>query len=111
MIDATPCLPGLSPVEGKRLTAKFDAGRLSSDGGLLVLREIALRLGIAIAIAGPLCDRRDQTRAMHSYAEMVLARLCLIAAGYEDCDDADALKCDPALKIAIGRCVLRRASI
>ena len=41
---ATPILPGLSPVACKSLTATFDAGRLSSDGGLVVLREIATRL-------------------------------------------------------------------
>ena len=41
MTDATPILPGLSPVEGKSLTATFDAGRLSSDGGVIVLREAA----------------------------------------------------------------------
>ena len=40
-MNATPILPGLSPVEGKPLTATFDAGRLSSDGGVIVLREIA----------------------------------------------------------------------
>ena len=40
-MHAKPILPGLSPVEAKPLTATFDAGRLSSDGGLIVLREIA----------------------------------------------------------------------
>jgi hypothetical protein len=46
-MNATPILPGLSPVAGKPLTATFDAGRLSSDGGVIVLREIAARLGLA----------------------------------------------------------------
>ena len=39
----------------------------------------------------------------YSYAEMALARMVLIAAGYEDCDDIDTLKADPAFKIAVGR--------
>ena len=39
MVDATPFLPGLSPVQGKVVVARFDGGRLSSEGGLLVLRE------------------------------------------------------------------------
>lgn len=103
MTDITPLLPGLSPVEGKPLTATFDAGRLSSDGGVVVLREIARRLGLAQAITGPLPDDRDPARVTHSYAEMALARMVMIAAGYEDCDDADALKSDPAFKIALGR--------
>jgi hypothetical protein len=40
MVDATPFLPGLSPVQGKAVIARFDGGRLSSEGGLLALREI-----------------------------------------------------------------------
>ena len=100
---ATPILPGLSRVAGKPLTATFDAGRLSSDGGVIVLREIAARLGLAETITGPLFDKRDPSRVQHSYAEMAAARMIMIAAGYEDCDDIDALKRDPALKIAVGR--------
>jgi len=103
MADATPLLPGLSPVAGKSLTAKFDAGRLSSDGGVIVLREAAMRLGLAEAITAPLVDHRDPSRVQYSYAEMALARMVMIAAGYEDCDDIDTLKADPAFKIAVGR--------
>jgi hypothetical protein len=99
-----PILPGLSPVAAKSLTATFDAGRLSCDGGLIVLREIAARLRLAETITGPLRDDRDPTRVRHSYAEMATARMLMIAAGYEDCDDVDALRTDPALKIAVGRC-------
>lgn len=102
-MQTMPILPGLSPVEAKSLTATFDAGRLSSDGGLVVLREIELRLGLAETIIGPLRDDRDQTRVRHGYAEMARARMLMIAAGYEDCDDVDALRTDPALKIAVGR--------
>ena len=103
MTDATPLLPGLSPVSGKPLTAKFDAGRLSSDGGVIVLREVATRLGLAEAITTPLVDLRDPTRVQRRfYTEMALARMVMIAAaGYEDCDDIDALRCDPAFKIAV----------
>jgi hypothetical protein len=79
------------------------AGRLSSDGGVIVLREIATRLGLAETVMGPLGDARDPSRVRHSYAEMATARMVMIAAGYEDCDDIDALRGDPALKIAVGR--------
>ena len=90
-------------MQGKPLTATFDAGRLSSDGGVIVLREIASALGLAETITGPLGDERDPSRVRHSYAEMATARMVMIAAGYEDCDDVDALRSDPALKIAVGR--------
>jgi len=102
-MNAIPILPGLSAVAGKLLTVTFDAGRLSSDGGVIVLREIAKRLDLAQTIAGPLRDNRDPSRVRHSFAEMAMARMVMIAAGYEDCDDVDALRSDPALKIAIGR--------
>ena len=58
MVDATPFLPGLSPVQGKVVVARFDGGRLSSDGGLLALREIERRLGLAERLAGCLKDPR-----------------------------------------------------
>ena len=110
-MHAIPFLPGLSPVGAKSLTATFDAGRLSSDGGLIVLREVASRLGLAQAIAACLRDERDPTRIQHSYAEMTLTRMLMIAAGYEDCDDIDALRADPALKIAVGRCPVTGADL
>jgi hypothetical protein len=97
-------LSGLSPVAAKSLTATFDGGRLSSDGGLVALREIERRLGLAATIIAPHRDDRDPARVRHSYAEMARARILMIAAGYEDCDDVDALRADPALKIAVGRC-------
>jgi hypothetical protein len=103
MSDATPFLPGLSPVAGKPLTASRDAGNLTSNGGLVVLREIAARLGIADAIAGPVPDDRDQALVVHSYRDMATARIMAIAAGHEDVDDLDALRHDPALKMACGR--------
>ena len=51
-------LPGLSPVSGKPIVARFDGGLLSSDGGLLALREIEQRLGIAARVAGCIADPR-----------------------------------------------------
>ena len=103
MTDATLFLPGLSPVAGKPLTAARDAGNLSSNGGLVVLREIARKLDLARVVAGPLVDSRDPSRVLHTYAHMVTARMMAIAAGHEDCDDLDALREDPALKIACER--------
>ena len=50
-VEPTPPLPGLSPVAGKPLIARFDGGWLSSDGGLRALREVERRLGIADRLA------------------------------------------------------------
>ncbi len=100
MSDDNPMLPGLSPVDGLDIHARFDGGALSSDGGVLLLREIERKAGLADVLASCLTDRRDPSRVVHSYASMIRARELAIACGYEDCDDLDALRHDPALKIA-----------
>ena len=103
MTNATPFLRGLSPVAAKSLAAAQDAGNLTSNGGLVVLREAALRLGLADVIAAPLPDARNPLLITHTYSTMVTARVMAIAAGYEDGDDLDALRHDPALLIACNR--------
>jgi hypothetical protein len=61
MVYATPFLPGLSPVQGKAIVARFDGGRLLSEGGLLALREIERRLGLADRLANCLTDPRGRS--------------------------------------------------
>ena len=82
-MTTTPFLPGLSPVETKPLTASQDAGNLSSNGGLIVLREAARRLGLAEVIAKFLPDGRNPMLVTHTYSDMITARMMAIAAGYE----------------------------
>lgn len=77
-------LPGLSPIEGKPIIARFDGGALSSDGGLLALREIEERPRIAQRLAACIDDPRAPDRIQHSLADMLRFRLLMIAAGYED---------------------------
>ncbi len=71
MNETIPYLPGLSPVENKELCARFDGGRLSSDGGVLMLRGIENRLGLAARLAGCLVDSRDPANTIHTYADMI----------------------------------------
>ena len=96
-------LPGLLPVENLDIHARFDGGALSSDGGVLVLREIENGLKFADALAGCLHDGRDPARTIHSQATMIRERMFAIACGYEDCDDLDELRHDPAFKMACER--------
>jgi hypothetical protein len=103
MVDHTLPLPGLSPVAGKPVIGRFDGGRLSSDGGLLVLREVAKRLGVADRLAACIEDPRDPTRTVHSLADIIGFRLLAIAAGYEDGNDAGSLRSDPLFKMALER--------
>jgi hypothetical protein len=102
-IEATPFLPGLSPVCGRTVEARFDGGRLSSDGGVLVLREVERRLGIADRLASCLCDRRDASQVRHSLSDILRFRMLMIAAGYEDGNDANSLRDDPVFKLALER--------
>jgi len=82
-VVSTPALPGLSPVSGKPVIARFDGGHLSSDGGLLVLREVEQRLDVAGRLAACITDPRDPERVVHGLDEIIRFRLLMIAAGYE----------------------------
>ena len=77
MNETIPFLPGLSPVTGKELFARFDGGRLSSDGGVLLLREV--EHGLAELLASCLADERDPSSTRHSHADMIRARMFAIA--------------------------------
>src|ERR1017187_7808449 len=90
-------------VSGKQVTAAFDGGRLTSDGGVMLLAMAERRLGIAERLAHCFPDRRDPLRITHTLAEMVRARILAIACGYEDPDDLDSLRVGPAFKLACGR--------
>jgi hypothetical protein len=90
-------------VRGKKLTAAFDGGRLSSDGGVLLLAAVARRTEIAQKLAAVIPDARDPARVVHPLAEILLARILAIACGYADADDLDALRADPAFKLGCGR--------
>src|SRR6476646_3606246 len=100
MNDPMLPLPGLSPVFGKKVVATFDGGELSSDGGLLVLREVEQRLGVADRMAACIVDPRAPDQITHSLADIIGFRLLMIAAGYEDGNDADPLRSDPMFKMA-----------
>jgi hypothetical protein len=91
------------PIAGKPMCAAFDGGRLTSDAGVLVLAAIERRLGIAERLARCIADPRSPARVRHTVAEMIRFRMLLIAAGYPDGNDCDALRSDPAFKIAAGR--------
>jgi Transposase DDE domain group 1 len=96
-------LPGLPPVCGKPVHVAFDGGQMTSDAGVLLLAEIDRRLGIAEKLAGCVEDPRDPACVRHTIAEMIRFRALLIACGYPDANDCDALRRDPAFKMAVDR--------
>ena len=101
MIDPMLPLPGLSPVSGKSVVAKFDGGLLSSDGGVLLLREVEQRLRVAERLAACIDDPRAPDQITHTLAEIIRFRLLMIGAGYEDGNDASSLRSDPMFKMAL----------
>jgi Transposase DDE domain group 1 len=103
MDETMPPLPGLSPVNGKTVVARFDGGALSSDAGLLALREVERRLDVAGRLGACIDDPRDPGRTVHGVADILRFRMLMIAAGYEDGIDANALRADPVFKMALER--------
>jgi hypothetical protein len=102
-VDLSLPLPGLSPVCGKPVVARFDGGQLSSDGGILLLAQVERRLGIAERLARCIEDPRAPDQIRHEVAEMIRFRALAIAAGYPDANDCDVLRKDVAFKMAVGR--------
>jgi hypothetical protein len=90
-------------VHRKKVTAAFDGGRLTSDGGVLLLAQAERAMGICRRLAGCIADRRDPGRVVHRLDDILRARVFAIACGYEDADDLDALRDDPGFRLALGK--------
>ena len=103
MQDDTPERFAFPSVGRKKLTAAFDGGRITSDGGVMLLGAAERRIGIAATLAPLIADPRDPALVTHSVADILCARMLAIAYGYEDADDLDHLRTDPGFKLACGR--------
>jgi hypothetical protein len=93
----------MCPDFNRSIRMDFHGARLSSDTGFLLLREIDERFGIIEAMGEALEDNRSPSRTKHSIVQMIRQRVYQIAAGYEDCNDADFLRIDPALRLSLGK--------
>jgi Transposase DDE domain group 1 len=89
-------------IAGGPVQAKFDAGRLTSDGGLVWLAEADQALGVCEALAAHVPEWR-RGPVHHSLPTLVRQRIFQIACGYADQNDADTLRSDPVLKLVCGR--------
>ena len=87
----------------RQVVGDFDGGDISSDGGVMLLAEAEDKLGVIDRFAALLGDDRDPRKVRHSTQEMLRQRVFQICCGYEDCNDADDLRFDPAFKAAVGR--------
>ncbi len=87
----------------KKVTAAFDGGTISSDGGVFLLVGADRRLGLIDRLATLFPDTRDLAQITHSMADILRERIYAIACGYPDGNDLDTLRSDPAFKMACGR--------
>jgi len=103
MPDDTALPFALPAVGRKKVTAAFDGGRMTSDGGVMLLAAAERRLGVAGRLARLIADPRNPALVTHSIADILRARMLAIACGHEDGDDLDHLRTDPGFKLACGR--------
>ena len=94
---------GFQPLGRREVVGAFDGGRISSDAGGLLLREVEQRTGILRQFAACFVDHRDADLIEHTVQELVAQRVYGLALGYEDLNDHDQLRRDPLLATLVGK--------
>jgi hypothetical protein len=100
---------GFEPVEGRRVEAAFDGGRVTSDAGMLLLAQTDRAIGLLGRFAACFHDRRSPVHVEHGIMTLAGQRVIGIALGYEDLLDHDQLRHDPVLGAILGKLTARRA--
>lgn len=86
----------------RQIVADFLGGRLTTDGGALLLREVDRQIGLIDAINDCIPDPRDPRYTIHDQRSMLAQRICSLALGYEDLNDQQTMRVDPALQLVAG---------
>lgn len=94
------CFPA---VKRRRVEASFEGGDITSDGGVMFLRQVDQRLGLTKAVAAVLEDSRRRASCRHDVFSLLKQRVYGLALGYEDLNDHNALRQDLAIQTAVGR--------
>ena len=93
----------LGTSNSRQAIVRFDADHTTSDAGVVLLSRVETKLGLCGRFAGAIRDRRNLLFVQHPLATLLRQRIFQIAMGWQDCDDADWLRHDPAFKFACGR--------
>jgi len=93
----------LIPVKNKRVELDYTGKDISSDGGLLLLKEVENQIGIIKGLSNCIIDERDQSYVHHELKQLLSQRIYQIAAGYEDANDCNDLRSDSILKMCAGQ--------
>ena len=100
MKDCTKQFLLFKDISNKKIEVDFNGGEVSSDAGLLFLREVENRIGITRKIADIIHDLRHPGYVKHQFLDLLKQRIFQIACGYEDGNDSNELRDDPIMKIA-----------
>ena len=92
----------------RTVLAAFDGGEITSDAGVLLLRERAKQIKLFDRMAACFTDYRDMRRVKYHLPTLLAQRVCGIAMGYEDINDHDTLRNDPAIKLLASSCLASR---
>ncbi len=90
-------------LDARQVIADFDGGRITSDAGALLLRELEAKLGFVDSFAACFTDHRDAERIEHPLRDLLKQRIFGLCLGYEDLNDHDRLRVDPLLAVAVGK--------
>src|SRR4030042_6791389 len=90
-------------IRKQKLTVNFEGGEITSDSGLLLVRQADNALGLTSGMAACIEERRDSRYIDHDLEALLRQRAYQVVAGYEDCNDGEVVRRDPALKAACGR--------
>ena len=94
--------------QGRKVTAAFDGGSITSNAGALLLRAVDRSIGLMDRVAACFTDHRAPHLTEHSVRTLVAQRIMGIALGYEDLNDHDELRHDPLLALLSGKLEGRR---
>ncbi|MEK7817709.1 MAG: IS1380 family transposase [Actinomycetota bacterium] len=109
--DFTPEQLRFPPAAGFTVRADFAGGEVSSDLGALLLAAVDRRIGLVDRLTGAIVDSRHASYIIHPLRDLLSQRLFQIASGYEDGNDANALRRDPLFKLAAGRAPLNAGNL
>jgi len=91
------------PFKRRQVEINFQGGAITSDGGVLLLRQVDHLLGLSEAVARAMVDPRRQASCVHDSLSLLRQRLYALALGYEDLNDHQSLREDLAIQTAVER--------
>jgi hypothetical protein len=103
MTQCTPTLFDFQPLGSREVVAAFNGGKVTSDAGGLLLREVEAKFGFITQFARCFTDYRDPDATEHTLEELLKQRIFGLCLGYEDLNDHDQLRYDPLLAVLVGK--------